>query len=195
MDTEEKIEGETGGGGEGGKVLNHIVRHPLSLSPPLPVVTSINISPGGIPKFPILVANVTSDGIQGDGRAHAKHVKLTRAISLLEVHVIDAIRSEGYAVEPGAMGENLTVRGVDLQALAPGTRLWFTGGVEIELTEPRAPCFVLDAIHPDLKDAVRGRFGWMARVVTPGVLRAGEAIEVSSQVIAHSSQENLAPIF
>jgi molybdopterin-guanine dinucleotide biosynthesis protein A len=149
----------------------------------LPLVTSINISPGGIPKLPISVADVTSDGIQGDGRAHAKHIKSTRAISLLDEHAMDQIRSEGYAVEPGAMGENLTVRGIDLQSLAPGTRLRFSCGVEIELVEPRKPCFVLDAIHPDLKNVVQGRFGYMARVVTEGVLRVGESIRVLPRVV------------
>ncbi|MEW6684465.1 MAG: NTP transferase domain-containing protein [Nitrospirota bacterium] len=146
-------------------------------------VVAINISPGGIPKLPISVANVTLDGILGDGRAHAKHVKPDRAISLLEEHVIDQIRREGYAVEPGAMGENLTVRGLDLLALTPGTRLQFSGGVEIELVEPRKPCFVLDAIHPDLKNAVQGRFGYMARVVTEGALQVGESFSVLPQVI------------
>lgn len=145
-----------------------------------PIVTSVNISPGGIPKRPIETAQVTVDGIVGDGRAHAKHIKPTRAISLLEEHVVDQIRSEGYEVAPGAMGENLTVRGIDLQSLVPGTRLRFSGGVEIELVEPRAPCFVLDAIHPELKTAVRGRFGSMARVVTEGVLRVGESVMISA---------------
>lgn len=147
------------------------------------VVTSINTSPGGIPKRPIETARVTVDGIDGDGRAHAKHVKPTRAISLLEEHMIDQIRREGYAVAPGAMGENLTVRGVDLSALAPGTRLRFSGGVEIELVEPRKPCYVLDAIHPDLKNAVQGRFGSMARVVTEGALRVGESFSIRPPAI------------
>jgi molybdopterin-guanine dinucleotide biosynthesis protein A len=147
------------------------------------IVTSINMSPGGIPKVPVPEGRVSVDGIVGDGRAHAKHVKPTRAISLIEEEVIAQIRGEGYAVEPGAMGENLTLRGLDLLALTPGTRLRFSGGVEIELVEPRTPCFVLDAIHPDLKTAVRGRFGYMARVVTEGVLRVGEALTVIPRLI------------
>ena len=141
-------------------------------------VVSINISPGGIPKRPVEEGFVTLDGLAGDGRAHAKHIKPVRAISLLDEELIEAIRAEGYAVGPGEMGENLTTTGLDLLSLAVGTRLRFAGGVEIDLTEPRVPCFVLDAIHPDLKHAVRGRFGWMARVVTPGVLRAGDSIDV-----------------
>ena len=144
----------------------------------IPEIVSINTSPGGIPKRPVAEALVTLDGLAGDGRAHAKHVKPIRAVSLLDEELIETLRNEGYAVGPGVMGENLTTRGLDLLSLAPGTRLRFAGGVEIELTEPRVPCFVLDAVHPDLQHAVRGRFGYMARVVTPGVLRAGDSIDV-----------------
>jgi len=155
-------------------------------------VVSINISPGGIPKRPVTAAYVAVNGLTGDGRAHAKHLKPTRALSLLEEGVIDHLRREGYAVGPGTLGENLTVRGLDLLDLPPGTSLRLGGGVEIELVEPRQPCFVLDAIHPDLKTAVRGRFGYMARVVTGGMLRVGEAMEISSQVTAHRSQSERA---
>jgi len=147
----------------------------------IPEIVSINTSPGGIPKRPVAEVVVIFDGLAGDGRAHAKHLKSSRAVSLLDAELIATIRGEGYAVGPGVMGENLTTSGVDLLSLAPGTRLRFAGGVEIELTELRAPCFVLDAIHPDLEHAVRGRFGWMARVVTPGVLRVGEEIGVEER--------------
>lgn len=166
---------------------------PLSPSLSHPFVISINISPGGIPKRPVFEAPVTVDGLVGDGRAHAKHIKPARAVSLLEDTVIEAIRREGYDVAPGVMGENLTVAGLDLQALTPGTRLTFAGGVEIELTEPRAPCFVLDAIHPDLKDAVRGRFGYMARVIHDGILRVGESVTVvgAGRCLAPVGLENL----
>ncbi|MBI3608705.1 MAG: NTP transferase domain-containing protein [Nitrospirae bacterium] len=162
----------------------------------IPEIVSINTSPGGIPKHPVAEVFATVDGIVGDGRAHAKHLKPGRAVSLLDAEMIETIRGEDYAVGPGVMGENLTTRGVDLLSLAPGTRLRLAGGVEIELTEPRAPCFVLDAIHPDLKHAVRDRFGWMARVVTPGVLRVGDRLKNSSQLIApgtpkrHSSEDS-----
>jgi molybdopterin-guanine dinucleotide biosynthesis protein A len=87
------------------------------------------------------------------------------------------------------MGENVTVRGIDLLALAPGTRLRFSGGVEIELVEPRAPCFVLDALHPELKVAVHGRFGSMARVVREGVLRVGESVTISAPSITQRMEE------
>jgi MOSC domain-containing protein YiiM len=141
-------------------------------------VVAVNISPGGIPKLPVDDIFVIDDGLVGDGRAHAKHLKPTRAVSLLDEEIVDALREEGYAVGPGAMGENLTVRALDLQRLAVGARLRVDGGVEIELTEPRKPCFVLDSIDPALQTAVLGRFGFMAKVITGGWLRCGASVEV-----------------
>ena len=82
-------------------------------------VVSINISPGGIPKRPVEEALVALDGLVGDGRAHAKHIKPFRAVSLLDAEVIATILGEGYAVGAGAMGENLTTTGLDLLSLAP----------------------------------------------------------------------------
>lgn len=140
------------------------------------VLVAINISPGGIPKLPIPKVEVTHDGLVGDGRAHAKHVKRDRSISLLDEEILGDLRREGYVVGPGVLGENLTVRDLHSQTLSVGTCLRFAGGVELELTEPRKPCFVLDAVDPRLKETTVGRIGWMARVVNPGWLAAGEAV-------------------
>ena len=139
---------------------------------------SINISPGGIPKLPVEQASVTVAGLDGDGRAHAKHVSPARAITLFDEEILQQLRAEGYPVTAGILGENLTVCGLDVQRLAPGTRLRFSGGVEIELTEARKPCFVLDAVHSAVQEAVRGRCGFLARVCVEGILRTGESITV-----------------
>lgn len=144
----------------------------------VPLVAAIHLSPGGIPKLPVARVRVTLAGLAGDGRAHAKHLKSSRAVSLLDEEIIEALRREGYPVGPGIMGENLTVRHLHVQRLTPGTRLSFSGGVQIELTEPRKPCFVLDAISPALQEGVVGRIGYLACVIRGGVLQAGEKIRV-----------------
>ena len=141
-----------------------------------PIVVAVNISPGGVPKRPIDSACVTINGIEGDGHAHPKHIKPIRAISLIDEEIIETLRQEGYPVFPGSMGENITVRNLSVQRLTPGTRLSFSGGVVIELSEPRKPCFVLGAIHPALEKETVGRIGYMALVITEGVMRVGETI-------------------
>ena len=144
------------------------------------VVEAISISAGGIPKIPVDRAEVTSTGLVGDGRAHAKHVKPERSVSLLDGEILDQLAREGYSVGPGVLGENLTVRELDLQTRAIGDRLCFAGGVVLELTEPRKPCYVLDALDPRLKTETVGRIGWLARVITAGVLKPGESVSVVS---------------
>lgn len=139
---------------------------------------AVNISKGGIPKLPIERGDVTEAGLVGDGQAHAKHSKLSRALSILDIAEIDWLKSKGYAVGPGALGENLTVRHVIAEDVQIGTRLLFSGGVEIEVTEIRKPCFVLDSVDITLKEVSVGRIGWMARVVKTGRLTPGEGITV-----------------
>ena len=141
-------------------------------------ITAVCVSPGGIPKLPVDSARVTVDGLEGDGRNHAKHAKPERAVSIQDEELLEELRVEGYAVGPGIVGENLTVRDLDVQRLQPGTRLELSGGVVLELVEPRKPCFVLDAIDPKLKEAVVSRCGFMARVATEGVVEPGETIRV-----------------
>lgn len=141
------------------------------------VLVAINVSRGGIPKLTVPGVEVVESGLVGDGRAHSKHNTLTRSISLLDEEVLGDLRREGYPVGPGVLGENLTVRGLRGCEVAVGTCLRFAGGVEIELTEARKPCFILDAVDPRLKDVTVGRIGWMARVVRPGRLTAGETVE------------------
>lgn len=143
-----------------------------------PTVLAVCISPGGIPKLPVERAEVRIEGLAGDGRDHPKHDKPTRAISIQDEELLDDLRAEGYDLSWGSMGENLTVRNLGVQKMEAGRRLRFSGGLEVELTEARRPCFVLDAIDPKLKEDVVGRCGFMARVTRPGVVRPGETIEV-----------------
>jgi MOSC domain-containing protein YiiM len=138
----------------------------------------VNTSGGGIPKSPVPQAEVTSRGLAGDGHNHDKHNTPTQAVSLIDVEDLDDLRTEGFDVFPGATGENLTLRGLDIDSLSVGDRLRFTDGVELELTKARNPCYVLDAIDPELKKAIVGRCGYLARVVCTGVIRPGETIQV-----------------
>jgi MOSC domain-containing protein YiiM len=79
------------------------------------------------------------------------------------------------------MGENLTVRGLEVDDLQVGDRLRLSGGVELEYTKSRSPCFVLDSISPRLKEVVKGRCGGYAKVITPGEIRPGETIDVEHE--------------
>lgn len=141
-----------------------------------PSVLSVNISAGGIPKTPVDRCEVLEEGLAGDGRDHDKHEQLHRAVSLVDLEILRDLCAEGFDVSPGAIGENLTVSDLHVQEMDPGVRLAFSGGVEIELTESRNPCFVLDAIDPALKKEIVGRCGFLAKVITAGTITPGEII-------------------
>jgi hypothetical protein len=53
-------------------------------------VASINISPGGIPKLPLESAQITFNGIAGDGHNHDKHNTPKQAL------LFDALGAPGW---------------------------------------------------------------------------------------------------
>jgi MOSC domain-containing protein YiiM len=141
-------------------------------------------------------------GVAGDAHAGATVQHLSRiaktpeAPNLRQVHLIhaellDQLAAKGFAVAPGALGENVTTRGIDLLGLARGTRLRLGDEAVIEVTGLRNPCRQIDDnIAPGAMAATLGRAadgslvrkaGVMAVVVSGGDVRAGDPIEVAAQ--------------
>ena len=145
----------------------------------LPTVVSLNISSGGIPKRPLESVEITPVGLQGDGHNHAKHCRPEQAVSLQDIEKLTELQSDGFDLACGATGENINVRGLNVNALPLGTVLRFSGGVEIQISKVRNPCYVLDAIDPRLKEVIVNRCGMYARVIREGTLSVGETVEVS----------------
>ena len=85
---------------------------------------------------------------------------------------------------PGTFGENLTTCGIALTECEVGER-WRVGSTELEVTEPRFPCFKLGIKMGDprfLKRFARARRpGVYFRIAQEGDLGAGDAIEVVSR--------------
>ena len=83
-------------------------------------------------------------------------------LNLRQVHLIhdelhDELRERGFGVEPGAMGENVTTRGVDLLGLPTGTTLRLGPAATVRVTGLRYPCKQLDNLQPGLMRAVPDR--------------------------------------
>lgn len=137
----------------------------------------LNTSGGGMPKTPILAARVTSEGVPGDWQKNRKyHGGPNRAICLFSKELYDELASEGAKMEAGSVGENFTTVGIDLKSLQKGDRLR-VGQCVIELTDIRVPCSNLNKWHPDLLEMIKGRSGWVAKVVTEGDVKPGDLIE------------------
>lgn len=112
--------------------------------------------------------------------------------NLRQVHLIHAelhaeLSEAGLTVAAGAMGENITTRGLDLLALPAGARLHLGAAAVVEVTGLRNPCAQLDRIQPGLMAATLGRdeagnlvrkAGIMGIVLTGGEVRVGDAIAV-----------------
>jgi len=140
-----------------------------------PYVLAVSISPGGIPKQPQRRARALKAGLAGDARNHTKHIRPDRALSIWDYEILEHLVREGFPLTPGAAGENLTVVGLDVQQMQPGTQLQ-VGDVLIRLEQPRKPCYVLDAIDPRLKEVIVGRCGYMASVIREGTICPGMTI-------------------
>jgi len=157
-------------------------------------IVQVNISPGGLPKRPIEEGWITPLGIEGDLHAHPHiHGGPLKAILIIASEVVDSLIARGYPLFYGAMGENLTTRGIEIRDLRLGDQLR-AGGAILEITQPRGPCSALDVYGESLKAEVHdqkvkqrdhtsprwGMSGLYASVVTPGPIRAGDAVSLFS---------------
>jgi MOSC domain-containing protein YiiM len=155
-------------------------------------IIQVNISPGGLPKRPIGDGLITPLGMEGDMHAHPNiHGGPLQAILLVSAEVVDELKERGFPVFYGALGENLTTRGIDIARLRIGDQLR-AGGALLEITKPRGPCSALDIYGEHLKYEVYdkrvkardpgsprwGRSGFYASVLSPGPVAPGDPISV-----------------
>ena len=132
----------------------------------------------GIPKRAAEAVRLVADrGIEGDAHAGSGH----RQVSLLAEADIEAMRATGLQLPPGAFGENLVLRGIELEGLGAGSRLAI-GEAELEITQVGKTCHTRCAIYYQAGDCIMPRLGLFARVVQGGELSAGTAVEVLATV-------------
>jgi len=110
-----------------------------------------------------------------------------RQVHLIHEELFDEVRTAGFEVAPGELGENVTTRGVDLLGLPTGTLLRLGDEAVVEVTGLRNPCAQIDTFRKGLMKQVvargedgraRIRAGIMSVVVTGGVVRPGDPVEV-----------------
>ena len=148
------------------------------MEPQTPYILSVNISKGGIPKLPIDSVRVTFTGLEGDGHNHIKHYDLNQAVCLQDIEKLAELSRENYILRPGSVGENLTVKNLQVNTLPLGTILQFPGGVVLKISRVRKPCYVMDAIDKQLKLDALGRHGMYAKVIREGMIKKGDSIQI-----------------
>jgi MOSC domain-containing protein YiiM len=156
------------------------------------IIVQVSTSLGGIPKRAIAEGLIGSLGIEGDLHAHPGiHGGPRKAILLASAEVIEDLTARGYPLFFGAIGENLTTRGIEMRRIRVGERLR-AGGALLEITQPRGPCSALDVYGASLRTEIYdagvkaldpasphwGMSGWYAAVIEPGPVRPGDIIAV-----------------
>ncbi len=159
-------------------------------------IVQVNISLGGLPKRPITEGWITPLGIEGDRHAHPQiHGGPQKAILLIAAEVVDTLTEHGYPVFYGALGENITTRGIEIRDVRVGDQ-FRVGGAVLEITQPRGPCSALDVYGATLKADVYdqkvkqrdyssprwGMSGFYASVIEAGAVREGDAVTLLSKL-------------
>ena len=157
-------------------------------------IIQINRSLGGLPKRPVPGGLISPLGIEGDAHAHpAIHGGLRKAILIIASEVVDELTSRGYPLFYGAMGENLTTRGIRVRDLRIGDQVR-AGGALLEITQPRGPCTALHIYGESLKEEIYdarvkaldpasprwGMSGFYARVLSPGPVSTDDIISLEA---------------
>ncbi|MGA5201478.1 MOSC domain-containing protein [Streptomyces variegatus] len=142
-----------------------------------PVVGPVRVSAPG-PK------GVGGSGLAGDAVCKLEHHGGDdQAVYAMAREDLDEWERElGRTLADGAFGENLTTRGLDVSGALIGERWRIGPEVVLEVTSGRIPCRTFQG-HMDEKSWVkrftqRGAPGAYLRVISPGEIRAGDAVEI-----------------
>ena len=131
----------------------------------------------------VAIRGVNLDGDdQSDRRVHGGDRKAVYAYAREDLDWWAA--TLGQPIGAGTFGENLTTDGIDVSGAVVGER-WRVGTALLEVTQPRLPCYKLEArmgrpgFITEFIDG--GRPGAYLRIVEPGDVGAGDAVQVLSR--------------
>jgi MOSC domain-containing protein YiiM len=181
------------GGGATLLSVNVAMSEPLHIGPASAGTTVLS----GIRKRPVsslaqaAAVQVNRLGLDGDEQADLTvHGGLDKAVYLYPVEhyawwrerrLEAGVAGADMPLAFGALGENLTTRGILEQDLWIGDLL-IIGDVQLKVESPRNPCFKLNAVMGYARAAKHmlqsGFAGVYLRVVQTGAIRAGAAIEL-----------------
>lgn len=122
--------------------------------------------------------------LDGDGQADLEaHGGRDKAVNVYPAEHYEYWRHEGIlaGLEPGRFGENFTVQGLLEREVCIGD-CYRIGEALVEVSQPRQPCWKL-AHFMNRADMVKsvigaGRTGWYFRVLEPGLVQAGAAVDL-----------------
>lgn len=148
-------------------------------------IVSINLSRGGVPKLPVLLARIHELGIEGDAQKYTDiHGGPDRAVCLYSLEAIDKLRAMGHPIAPGTIGENVTVSKLDWPSVIPGAILRVGAEARLQITRYTKPCKTIRGSFSDgdfrrvFQDLSPGMSRVYAKVLTTGDIKIGDVVEL-----------------
>jgi MOSC domain-containing protein YiiM len=150
-------------------------------------IFQLNVSAGGVPKLAVREGHVKELGMVGDDHRFPDiHGGLERALCLFSLERILELQAEGHPIFPGAVGENVTISGVDWRRVVPGVQLSLGDEVLLEITSYTTPCNTIPAYFADghfQRISQKVHPGWSrvyARVLREGKLKVGQPVKLAN---------------
>ena len=154
---------------------------------------------------------LTGLGVKGDAHMgktvkHRSRVKADptqpnlRQVHLVHSELFDELKTNGFEVKPGDIGENITTGGIDLLGLPRDTILKIGESAEVQITGLRNPCKQIDNFQDGLLPAVLDRdaegnlirkAGIMGIVLKGGKVNVGDQISVELPPEPHNKLERV----
>ncbi len=106
-----------------------------------------------------------------EGCAHARPGTKREVLFASQEH-LDALQ-----LEPGAIRENITVAGDDVERWPIGQRVR-AGDAVFEITMVCDPCYKMDEIREGLRKELQGKRGMLAKVVQGGEVAVGDELSL-----------------
>ena len=149
------------------------------------LLRSINVnSHGGVPKYSIESTKLCFGGVEGDRQKDLKHHGgPERAVCIYSSELINALIHEGHSINEGAVGENLTISGIDWSTINSGS-IMSVGESVIEITSPAPPCKTIAHVFSDSafsrisEKKFPGWSRWYARVKIEGIVSKGDIVQL-----------------
>jgi MOSC domain-containing protein YiiM len=140
----------------------------------------------GLPKPRVPEFRIVRGGVAGDFnryRHEVQHDEPNQAVLLMPVEMIRTLNVEGWPIDEGDVGENITTEGIPYRDFHPEDK-FRVGEAVVEVTKPCVPCtnlyllpYVGEAKGPGFLKTIHGRRGWYASVLQEGMVRTGDPID------------------
>lgn len=126
-------------------------------------------------RIPLNSANLVAGyGIEGD----RKGSNPKRNLNIMSFETLESLREEGFSTQPGQMGEQIVIQGIDVGKLSEGERLQIGNQALVEVVSHRTGCERFEGIQDKSPQLAAGRMGVMAKVVTGGRIAVGDAVKL-----------------